>query len=72
MVISTYLDRIKLSAFRNYGQLGLSLDGRHVVLSGPNGSGKTNLIEAVSLLSPGRGLRRASAAQMIHKDGASE
>jgi len=72
MVISTYLDRIKLSAFRNYGQLGLSLDGRHVVLSGPNGSSKTNLIEAVSLLSPGRGLRRASSAQMIHKDGASE
>ncbi|MEO1747670.1 MAG: DNA replication/repair protein RecF [Pseudomonadota bacterium] len=69
---TTYLDQIKLTAFRNYQQLNLSLDGRHVVLSGPNGSGKTNLIEAVSLLSPGRGLRRASAAQMIHKDASPE
>ncbi len=55
----TYIESLKLSDFRNYSQLALELDGRHVVLTGENGAGKTNLMEAVSLLSPGRGLRRA-------------
>ena len=39
----------------------LELDGRPVVIHGLNGAGKTNILEAVSLLSPGRGLRRAAA-----------
>lgn len=56
--------RIALTAFRNYGTAALTLDGRHVVLTGENGSGKTNLLEAVSLLSPGRGLRRAVYADI--------
>jgi DNA replication and repair protein RecF len=55
-----YLSRLRLSAFRNYTAAALDLDGRHLVLTGANGAGKTNLLEAVSLLSPGRGLRRAS------------
>jgi DNA replication and repair protein RecF len=50
---------IKISDFRNYASANLSLDERHVVLTGDNGAGKTNLMEAVSFLSPGRGLRRA-------------
>ncbi|EJL51816.1 recF protein [Rhizobium sp. CF122] len=54
------LSRLKLTDFRNYASVSLSLDGRHVVLTGDNGAGKTNLMEAVSLLSPGRGLRRAT------------
>jgi DNA replication and repair protein RecF len=54
------LSRLKLTDFRNYAAAGLQLDGRHVVLTGDNGAGKTNLMEAVSLLSPGRGLRRAA------------
>ncbi|MBB4065833.1 DNA replication/repair protein RecF [Gellertiella hungarica] len=53
-----YIEEIRLSAFRNYAEAALKLDARHVVLTGDNGSGKTNLLEAVSLLSPGRGLRR--------------
>lgn len=57
---SVYLTRLKLTDFRNYGQLSLDLDQRHVVLTGENGAGKTNLLEAVSFLSPGRGLRRAT------------
>ena len=57
---SRYLSRLRLSAFRNYTSAALDLDGRHLVLTGANGAGKTNLLEAVSLLSPGRGLRRAS------------
>ncbi|HCO55440.1 MAG TPA: DNA replication and repair protein RecF, partial [Pelagibacterium sp.] len=44
---------------RNYPSAALDLDHRHVVLTGENGAGKTNLIEAISLLAPGRGLRRA-------------
>lgn len=55
-----FLTRLKLSDFRNYATLTLDLDERHVVLTGHNGSGKTNLMEAVSFLSPGRGLRRAA------------
>lgn len=54
------ISRLKLSDFRNYAAAALSLDGRHVVLTGDNGAGKTNLMEAVSFLSPGRGMRRAT------------
>ncbi len=59
-----FLSRLKLSDFRNYAALSLDLDARHVVLTGDNGAGKTNLMEAVSLLSPGRGLRRAAYADV--------
>ena len=59
MAQKTSLSRLKLTDFRNYAEAALALDGRHVVLTGENGTGKTNLLEAVSFLSPGRGLRRA-------------
>ncbi len=55
-----WLEQLKLTHFRNYSSLALNLDQRHVVLTGENGAGKTNLLEAVSFLSPGRGLRRTS------------
>ena len=55
-----FVRELKLAGFRNYSSLRLDLDERHVVLTGENGSGKTNLMEAVSFLSPGRGLRRAA------------
>ena len=45
--------------FRNYRRAQLQLAAPAVVLTGPNGVGKTNLLEAVSLLAPGRGMRRA-------------
>ena len=54
------IERLQLTEFRNYEALTLALDGRHVVLTGDNGAGKTNLLEAVSFLAPGRGMRRAS------------
>ena len=59
-----YLQRLALSAFRNYAALSITPDERHVCLFGPNGAGKTNLIEAISQLSPGRGLRSASLPDM--------
>ena len=45
---------LKVTNFRCYAQASLNLDGRPVVLTGENGAGKTNLLEALSFLSPGR------------------
>lgn len=59
-----YLQRIGLTNFRNYTDCTLQLDDSSVVLTGRNGSGKTNILEAVSLLSPGRGLRGAPFADL--------
>ncbi|WP_372573446.1 DNA replication/repair protein RecF [Ruegeria jejuensis] len=61
------LTSLKLSHFRSHKRAQMALDGRPVALHGPNGAGKTNVIEAVSLFSPGRGLRRASAADMTRR-----
>lgn len=62
-----YLSRLSLSHFRSHRRAALEVDARPVALFGPNGAGKTNLLEAVSLFSPGRGLRRASAAEMVRR-----
>jgi DNA replication and repair protein RecF len=56
--------RLVLTDFRNYAALRLSVDPAPVVLTGPNGAGKTNLAEALSFLSPGRGLRRARLTEV--------
>jgi DNA replication and repair protein RecF len=50
---------LRLTDFRNYASLSLDLKPGAVVLTGDNGAGKTNLLEAVSFLTPGRGMRRA-------------
>ena len=55
---------LRLSHFRNYRDLHVVLDPAPVVLFGANGAGKTNLLEAVSLLAPGRGLRGAALADL--------
>ncbi len=51
--------QLRLTDFRNYRQLRLDCSCGPVVLVGANGAGKTNLLEALSFLAPGRGLRRA-------------
>jgi DNA replication and repair protein RecF len=61
---------LTLTDFRNYAHARLDLDVRPVVLVGENGSGKTNLLEAVSLLAPGHGLRGRPYAELARKDGA--
>jgi DNA replication and repair protein RecF len=53
------VERILLTEFRSYRNLMLKVGPGHVVLTGQNGAGKTNLLEALSLLAPGRGLREA-------------
>ncbi len=60
----TVLRRLALRDFRSYADAALELDGRPVALSGLNGAGKTNLLEAVSYLAPGRGLRGAAVAEL--------
>ncbi len=62
--VTAAVRRLSLTDFRNYAALRLDLDDRPVVLSGANGAGKTNLLEAVSFLAPGRGLRRARLAEI--------
>ena len=59
-----YISNLTLSHFRSHKISKLSLDGRPVVVFGKNGTGKTNILEAVSLFSPGRGLRRATASDI--------
>ena len=48
--------RLMLKDFRSYGSLDVAFEGPLIALTGENGAGKTNLIEALSLFSPGRGL----------------
>jgi len=61
--------RLTLSNFRSYRAAQLEVGARPVVLVGPNGAGKTNLIEAISFLAPGRGLRRATLAEVAFVEG---
>jgi DNA replication and repair protein RecF len=65
-----YVRSLKLTDFRNYARAELLLDARPVVLIGDNGSGKTNLLEAVSLLGPGNGLRSRPYSELCRKKGA--
>ncbi len=56
--------RLRLSEFRSYPRFEAEFSARIVVIAGPNGVGKTNLLEAISLLGPGRGLRGAKASEI--------
>src|SRR5918995_1278921 len=66
---SVSIRKLTLTDFRNYSSLSLELEPGMVVFSGENGAGKTNLLEAISLLSPGRGLRRAPYADVAREGG---
>jgi DNA replication and repair protein RecF len=61
--------RLSLTHFRNYRAASLATGSDMVVLVGPNGAGKTNCIEAISFLSPGRGLRRATLEDVADNEG---
>jgi DNA replication and repair protein RecF len=64
------LVRLALSDFRNHADAVIEPGPGFVALTGENGAGKTNVLEAVSLLAPGRGLRRATFPAMARQDGA--
>lgn len=63
------LTRLSLTDFRNHAGAELVAEPGLVALHGDNGAGKTNILEAISLLAPGRGLRRAALSDMV-RDGA--
>lgn len=62
--VSSALKRLTLVNFRNYKYLRLNFDKKFIVLSGENGSGKTNILEAISFLSQGRGLRNSKLSDV--------
>ena len=67
---SAFIRRLTLANFRSYHAAQVELAGPGpVVLTGANGAGKTNLIEAISLLAPGRGLRRATTEELAFSEG---
>ncbi|WP_372706799.1 DNA replication/repair protein RecF [Brevundimonas sp.] len=59
---------LSLTDFRSYASATLPIAAGAVVLHGPNGAGKTNLLEALSLFTPGRGLRGATAPEMGRRE----
>jgi DNA replication and repair protein RecF len=63
------ITRLILQDFRTYAELDLAVGRQLVALVGENGAGKTNLLEALSLFMPGRGLRRADIADMARHGG---
>lgn len=63
------LTRLALTNVRNYAELTLAPGQGFVCLFGENGAGKTNILEAVSLLAPGRGLRGAPLSEVARGDG---
>ena len=63
------ITRLILQDFRTYADLDLAVGRQLVALVGENGAGKTNLLEALSLFMPGRGLRRADIADMARHGG---
>jgi DNA replication and repair protein RecF len=65
-----WVERLRLTNFRNYGTLALATGPEPVVLTGPNGAGKTNLLEAVSLLTAGQGLRRSPFPELARMGAA--
>ena len=67
---AAFIRRLSLANFRSYHAAQVSLaSAGPVVLTGANGAGKTNLVEAISLLAPGRGLRRAGLEELAFSEG---
>lgn len=65
-----YCTRLSLTDFRSHASLDLALDARPVCLFGANGAGKTNILEALTMLAPGRGLRSANLTEVARIGGA--
>ena len=65
------LSRLQLTDFRNYEAVSVDISARLIAFVGENGAGKTNLLEAISLLSAGRGLRRAPLGELTRRGATS-
>src|SRR3546814_1355748 len=64
-----HVARLSLTNFRSYADAVIAPGAGLVVLTGENGAGKTNVLEAVSLLAPGRGLRQAPLKEVARQPG---
>lgn len=62
----SYISKLKLSNYRNYKNLNLDLPNLSVALVGKNGIGKTNILEAISILQPGRGIRSSKIVDLAY------
>ena len=67
LMAKRYLTELRLSQFRCFGSAEILPDQQPIILTGSNGSGKTSILEAVSLFSPGRGLRRAISEDLARR-----
>jgi DNA replication and repair protein RecF len=67
--LTSHVSRLDLTGFRNYAALRLDVAASPVVLTGANGAGKTNLLEALSFFAPGRGIRKASLPEVARLSG---
>ncbi len=67
--LASRIVRLILQDFRTYATLDLAVSRRLVALVGENGAGKTNVLEAISMFMPGRGLRRAELGDMARQGG---
>lgn len=63
------LRRLTVTDFRSYEKTSIAFDGRPVAIAGANGAGKTNILEAISLVGPGRGMRSARLNELPRIDG---
>ena len=63
-----YLKKLNLKKFRNHFNLNLVLPNSSVLIYGENGCGKTNILEAISLLNPGKGLRKSKVEDYLFQN----
>ena len=65
---SFYIKKVSLKNFRNHTNLNLNLKNFSILIYGDNGSGKTNILEAISLLNQGKGLRKANTENFLNQE----
>jgi len=64
----SYISKLKLTNYRNFENLNLEFPGSSIALVGKNGVGKTNILEAISIMQPGRGIRSAKITDISHNN----
>ncbi len=65
---SFYIERLTLNNFRNHKNLNFNLKNSSILIYGENGCGKTNVLEAISLLNQGKGLRKANIDNYFNQE----
>jgi DNA replication and repair protein RecF len=68
-VAAAHLSRLALTDFRSYAHAEVAAAPGLIAVTGDNGAGKTNLLEAISLLAPGRGLRGVALSDAARSAG---